>query len=364
MAEISPQASADGDGEGHFIPAGGGSEEAEELLENDLYLLNVQHEDPDALLSACEPAEVLTEASLPRRRPCGSRRRTARHPELPVEETPLALKDQDTHPAGAEADPPPQQEGEANETQAEPEEPSLKRKKFESKPVECRQEGDEDSPWITFPSLAACSRETGVPCGSIGNLCTHQDSHSGWTFRWPGAAPIPHPVPSERQEALPPEELDAILHRLRAVPPAERRAALASMPEVTRRHLLAHLKQEADGPRLRSLLADLPRLLEVAGPKKGAQLMEGVKQLEMRTAEVLAAPDVASMVRILREEVTPEQRHAIVESLSSETQEAVIAHLRAEKAAAGAITRSVEKARGDRQGAEYRFNPGLYRLAS
>lgn len=361
MAKATPQAPSDSVGEGDLSPADTGSEEASALLENDLYLLRVQPEDDqDSLLSACEPAQ----ASVPRRRPCGSRRRPAKQPNLLSEELPLALEDQDAErPSCHDAEHLEQQQEEhGNVEQAAEEEHASKRRKFESKPVECRQEGDEDSPWISFPSLAAASRETGVPCGSITNLCTNQDSHSGWTFRWPGAAPIPRSDPV-RQEALPPEELEVILLRLRAVPSPERRAALASMPEVTRRHLMNHLKQEADGPRLRSLLADLPRLLEVAGPEKGAQLMEGIKQLEVRTAEVLAAPDVASMVRILREEVTPEQRHAIVESLSSETQEAVIAHLRAEKAAAGAVNIGVEKAHGERQG-DYRFNPGLYRLAS
>ena len=40
----------------------------------------------------------------------------------------------------------------------------------------------------------------------------------------------------------------AILRRLRAVSGEERRAALAAMPEGTRKELTKHLKQEAVGP--------------------------------------------------------------------------------------------------------------------
>lgn len=208
-----------------------------------------------------------------------------------------------------------------------------KKKKFESKPVEARKEGDEGD-WIHFPSLAAASRETGVPNGSIASLCTLQGSHTGWCFRWPGAQKLEKSTPPRRVE-LPSEEMEAILRRLRAMSAEERRGALAAMPEGTRKELMRHLKQEAGGSRLRQLLSHLPELLDSADEQKRHELMQGVRMLESVTAQVLAAPDMASVVKILRE-LTPQQRHAIVESLPGETQEALTAHLRAEKAAQAA----------------------------
>lgn len=208
-----------------------------------------------------------------------------------------------------------------------------KKKKFESKPVEARKEGDEGD-WIHFPSLAAASRETGVPNGSIASLCTLQGSHTGWCFRWPGAQKLEKSTPPRRVE-LPSEEMEAILRRLRAMSAEERRGALAAMLEGTRKELMRHLKQEAGGSRLRQLLSHLPELLDSADEQKRHELMQGVRMLESVTAQVLAAPDMASVVKILRE-LTPQQRHAIVESLPGETQEALTAHLRAEKAAQAA----------------------------
>lgn len=208
-----------------------------------------------------------------------------------------------------------------------------KKKKFESKPVEARKEGDEGD-WIHFPSLAAASRETGVPNGSIASLCTLQGSHTGLCFRWPGAQKLEKSTPPRRVE-LPSEEMEAILRRLRAMSAEERRGALAAMPEGTRKELMRHLKQEAGGSRLRQLLSHLPELLDSADEQKRHELMQGVRMLESVTAQVLAAPDMASVVKILRE-LTPQQRHAIVESLPGETQEALTAHLRAEKAAQAA----------------------------
>ncbi|CAJ1439022.1 unnamed protein product [Effrenium voratum] len=112
----------------------------------------------------------------------------------------------------------------------------------------------------------------------------------------------------------------------------ERRVALAAMPEGTRKELMKHLKQEAGGSRLRQLLSHLPDLLEGADDQKRTELLQGVRMLEAVNAQVLAAPDMAAVVRILRE-LTPLQRHAIVEALPAETQQALTAHLRAEKAA-------------------------------
>lgn len=231
-------------------------------------------------------------------------------------------------PAAAEASPEMSPEDVAAEMER-----ARKRKKFESKPVEARKEGEEGD-WILFPSLAAASRETGVPNGSIASLCTLQGSHTGWCFRWPGAQKLEKSTPPRRIE-LPSEEMEAILRRLRAMSAEERRNALAAMPEGTRKELMRHLKQEAGGSRLRQLLSHLPELLDSADEQKRHELMQGVRMLESMTAQVLAAPDMASVVKILRE-LTPQQRHAIVESLPGETQEALTAHLRAEKAAQAA----------------------------
>eukprot|EP00913_Durusdinium_trenchii_P023990 g22531.t1 len=110
-----------------------------------------------------------------------------------------------------------------------------------------------------------------------------------------------------------PVGLEAILRRLRAMSAEERRSALSAMPEETRKELLKYLKQEAGGSRLRQLLSHLPELLDSASEQKRAELMQGIRMLEAVTAQVLAAPDMAAVVKILRE-LTPQQRHAIVES--------------------------------------------------
>lgn len=326
-------------------------EEAEEepqnegLLENDLYLLT-QGAD------AGQDFGGLPEG----RRPERSKRRKRTKDSHPAEARgevgqmePLALPapaDAEGHEAEPEApgseapeasptgDTPKEKVPQSPEELAAEMERARKRKKFESKPVEAKKEGDEDMDWIHFPSLAAAGRETGVPNSSIASLCTMQGSHTGWIFRWPGATRIAKPTPPRRPE-LPPEETEVILRRLRAMSAEERRNALAAMPEETRKELMKHLKQEAGGSRLRQLLSHLPELLEGADEQKRHELMQGVRMLESVTAQVLAAPDMAAVVKILRE-LTPQQRHAIVESLPNETQEALAAHLRAEKAASAA----------------------------
>ncbi|CAE7704075.1 unnamed protein product, partial [Symbiodinium sp. CCMP2456] len=126
-----------------------------------------------------------------------------------------------------------------------------------------------------------------------------------------------------------------ILKRLRAMHAEERRTALAAMPEATRRELMHHLKQEASSSRLRRLLGNVPQLLETAEGPKRQELLQSVRSFEAIHTQVLMAPDMASVVQILRD-LTPEQRHAIVEALPEETQEALEKHLRASKAAQAA----------------------------
>lgn len=158
---------------------------------------------------------------------------------------------------------------------------------------------------------------------------------------------------------MPPEELDVILERLRAVPASERRAAIAAMPEVARASLMKHLKEQAGGSRLRALLGHLPQYLESTSEGRRAELLEGVRHFEALHAHILAAPDIATVVQVLRE-VTPAQRHALVEALPTETQQALQAHLRAEKAAKNAA-RAVQ-AQVQTQALD-RALPGLYRLS-
>eukprot|EP00435_Cladocopium_sp_Y103_P023898 s3971_g5.t2 len=98
-------------------------------------------------------------------------------------------------PAAAEASPEMSPEDVAAEMER-----ARKRKKFESKPVEARKEGEEGD-WILFPSLAAASRETGVPNGSIASLCTLQGSHTGrFFFGW---AKLPIVEAKNKHEAEP-----------------------------------------------------------------------------------------------------------------------------------------------------------------
>ncbi|CAK9063401.1 Methyltransf_21 domain-containing protein [Durusdinium trenchii] len=301
-----------------------GEQAHEGLLENDLYLLTQGQDDHDrGHLNGPKASEG--------RRPDRRRRRPHRSPSAGDAEDAAAPRLALPAPADAETEEPGEPEQADEEDKAAELERARKRKKFESKPVEAKREGDEDADWIYFPSLAAAARETGVPNSSVAGLCSWQGSHSGWLFRWPGAEPLDKPMPTRRIE-LPAEETEAILRRLRAMSAEERRSALSAMPEETRKELLKYLKQEAGGSRLRQLLSHLPELLDSASEQKRAELMQGIRMLEAVTAQVLAAPDMAAVVKILRE-LTPQQRHAIVESLPAETQEALAAHLCAEKAA-------------------------------
>eukprot|EP00435_Cladocopium_sp_Y103_P044738 s799_g12.t1 len=195
----------------------------------------------------------------------------------------------------------------------------------------------QDADFRNHLSCTACYAKHGparAGCVRCGTLKRAIFPGCRWCFRWPGAQKLEKSTPPRRIE-LPSEEMEAILRRLRAMSAEERRNALAAMPEGTRKELMRHLKQEAGGSRLRQLLSHLPELLDSADEQKRHELMQGVRMLESMTAQVLAAPDMASVVKILRE-LTPQQRHAIVESLPGETQEALTAHLRAEKAAQAA----------------------------
>ncbi|CAE6947346.1 unnamed protein product [Symbiodinium sp. CCMP2592] len=344
------------------------AEHPEELLENDLYLLTRGAPSKGADVSVDsiwavdipKPARAKAKSRLaPRPSPrTGARRRPLASEEAAA--PPLALPPVPHVPGaeGREADPAnPGQvlgaegaeaeddaaggEGQAPFHEEPKEDPAdelerlRKRKKFECKPVEARKEG-EDEDWVHFPSLAAASRETGVPNSAISHLCTSQGAHSGWLFRWPGAPELPKlSAASTGQPELPLPELEGILKRLRAMEAEERRTALAAMPEATRRELMTHLKQEASSSRLRRLLGNVPQLLETAEGPKRQELLQSVRSFEAIHTQVLMAPDMASVVQILRD-LTPEQRHAIVEALPEETQEALEKHLRASKAAQAA----------------------------
>jgi len=302
--------------------APGEVEEPEELLENDLYLLTQQgQEEEEAAATTCLRGQ---------RKRC---RTESLQNDL------LSLPAPEPQADGAEAEAAKAQESKPTEASDDAEEkapkddaqPSSKRKKFESKPVEARPEGDDEAPWVSYPSLAAAARETGVPCGSVSSLADFQGIHSGFTFRWPGVPQMQPPKPA-RQPEMPPLELDSILERLRAMPASDRRGAIAAMPEAARASLAKHLKEEAEGSRLRALLGHLPQYLESISEERRAELLEGVRHLEALHAQILAAPDIATVVGVLRE-VTPAQRHALIELLPAETQQALQAHLRAEKAA-------------------------------
>eukprot|EP00439_Symbiodinium_sp_Y106_P016925 s332_g2.t1 len=336
------------------------AEHPEELLENDLYLLTRGAPSKDADVSVDsiwavdipKPARAKAKSRLaPRPSPRTGARRRPLADEAPA--PPLALppvpgaEGRESDPAnpgapgaeGAEDADAAGGEGQAPSHEEPKEDPAdelerlRKRKKFECKPVEARKEG-EDEDWVQFPSLAAASRETGVPNSAISHLCTSQGAHSGWLFRWPGAPELPK-LSAASQPELPLPELEGILKRLRAMRAEERRTALAAMPEATRRELMTHLKQEASSSRLRRLLGNVPQLLETAEGPKRQELLQSVRSFEAIHTQVLMAPDMASVVQILRD-LTPEQRHAIVEALPEETQEALEKHLRASKAAQAA----------------------------
>lgn len=330
------------------------------LLENDLFLLHghADQEDEDVAV----PALCDQEAAF---RSLGSRKRAPRRAAAAARAALLPLEPGAEVVAGAAA-PLPALEDQAQPSPSEqqPSEAQIaatataKRRKFESKPVEARHEGDEEAPWLSFPSLASAGRETGVPCGSISSLCDLQGGHSGWVFRWPGAAPIKRPPPPpSRPVELSPEETECILRRLRAMPQDERRAAVAAMPEGTRRCLTAQLRSEAGGSRLRSLLENLPQLLEGAPEHKCKAVLQGVRLFESKQAEILAAPDIATVAKLLKE-VSAEQRRCLLEFLPGQTQQALMMHLRAEKAAqaqAAAVEACVR-----RQASEHQMLPGVF----
>jgi len=220
----------------------------------------------------------------------------------------------------------------------QPGSPGLRpKRKFDSKPVEVRHEGEAE--WTRFPSIAAAARDTGVPSAAIGNLCDEQALHSGWEFRWPGAPRLERREKRPRPSiAVPDEELEMIAERLRKVPAAERRGAVAALPEETRRLLMKYLQSDAggQGSRLQQLLARVPELLPQASLEERLQMLEGVHWLRAKHCALLQAPDIATMVEILSP-VTPEQRRALLEALPEETQEALKDHLlqkQAERAAA------------------------------
>lgn len=234
--------------------------------------------------------------------------------------------------ASGSKDPPQNEAGSASAAPADSmEEAKAHKKKLEPKPCEARREGD-DTAWETFQSLAAAGRETGVPSSAIRSLCNTQGSHSGWTFRWPGAPPLsPQEKPRTDPVCVPPQELDIIVQRVRALPPVERRTAVAALPEATRKLLMQHLKEETGGSRLGNLLSHLPQLMEVASPEQRAVMVEGIRSFRAKQAAVLAAPNISAMIELLRG-VTAEQRKLLLEGLPVETQNAIQSHLLAEKA--------------------------------
>eukprot|EP00434_Breviolum_minutum_P044800 symbB.v1.2.040058.t1/scaffold6962.1/size14187/1 len=147
----------------------------EGLLENDLYLLT-QGDDAGQDFGGI-PEGRRPERSKRRKRTKDSHPAEAQRGEVGQME-PLALPapaDAEGHEAEPEApgsevpeasptgDTPKEKVPQSPEELAAEMERARKRKKFESKPVEAKKEGDEDMDWIHFPSLAAAGRETGVP---------------------------------------------------------------------------------------------------------------------------------------------------------------------------------------------------------
>ncbi|CAL1172594.1 unnamed protein product [Cladocopium goreaui] len=168
--------------EAETLPAPAEVEEHEGLLENDLYLLTQGQEAPRN-----ERSKRRKRASPEtQHRPVGAMEPLA----LPAPADAAIAAEATADAADAAADAVGAGAGAAADA-ASPEmspedvaaemERARKKKKFESKPVEARKEGDEGD-WIHFPSLAAASRETGVPNGSIASLCTLQGSHTGRVF--------------------------------------------------------------------------------------------------------------------------------------------------------------------------------------
>merc|ERR1719433_364978 len=211
--------------------------------------------------------------------------------------------------------------------------------RLEPKPVQIQREGETE--WITSPSLAQAARETGVPNGSISHLCDVQATRSGWNFRWPNAEALPLAPPPNSLDGSIPENLQSLAARIRATPAADRRAVVASLHPTTRLALVDHLREEKEekenvGSRVRTLMAQLPRLLPSAKPEERRALLQGVHDLQARQTALLAAPDVATVANMLRE-VTPVQRRILVEGLPEDTQVALREHLLAEKSRANAL---------------------------
>ncbi|CAE8631894.1 unnamed protein product, partial [Polarella glacialis] len=151
-------------------------------------------------------------------------------------------------------------------------------------PIEAKQEGDEGAECDQAdPELASAAPEPGpVP-------------------RRPGRPPGERPAANSRQSEPSPEELEGIVQSIRFLPPAERRAAVAALPDVTRRCLSSHLKDESGGSRLGLLLAHLPDLLPAATIQQRRELLDGVRWLQATHATILAAPDMAAVCAKLRE---------------------------------------------------------------
>lgn len=227
---------------------------------------------------------------------------------------------------------------------------SKKRCKVQPRPIEVRKAGSADS-WKYFESVERASQALGVPKSQVEAACSLDRLHPEWEFRWAAASPDARAeaaagAPAEAlAEAPAAPEAEGLAARIRALGPAERRAAVAALPEAARRALARHLRAarepEGGGSRLRALLARLPKLLPAARLEERRALLEGVQSLHARHRALLAAPDVAAVAAMLRG-VTPQQRQALLETLPEGTQEALREHLLAERAVARAGEASAE----------------------
>ncbi|CAE8735054.1 unnamed protein product, partial [Polarella glacialis] len=121
------------------------------------------------------------------------------------------------------------------------------------------------------------------------------------------------PAASSKQSELSPEELEGIMQSIRCLPEAERPAAMAALPDVPRRCLLSHCKDEYGGTCLNLLLAHLPELPPAATLQQRRELLEGVLWLQATHATTLAAPDMAAVNEKLRE-VSRQQGQALIEA--------------------------------------------------
>ncbi|CAE8584233.1 unnamed protein product [Polarella glacialis] len=121
------------------------------------------------------------------------------------------------------------------------------------------------------------------------------------------------PAASSKQSELSPEELEGIMQSIRCLPEAERPAAMAALPDVPRRCLLSHCKDEYGGTCLNLLLARLPELPPAATLQQRRELLEGVLWLQATHATTLAAPNMAAVNEKLRE-VSRQQGQALIEA--------------------------------------------------